>query len=151
MRNFIINLLIVLSSVFVFTGCKKYQPEFHKVKFEIEFYDVPPFGSSNALDVLCRPQYDDEPAVIHKEYTSPGYIWDYEYWQLVDGEEVKFIVNPQLYYHFTMRVYIDGTLISERELVTSTVTYYSTYTLYMNGPNEDSDTEYSVIRFTYHE
>ena len=154
MKNFIRNIILVLTLVITFTGCKKHKTNFHKLKYEIEFYNSPPFGASNSLDVLCNPQYSDDenpPASINKNYVSPGYKWDYEYWQLIDGKEIKFIVNPQLHYHFTMRVYIDGELVSEREIQTSTMTYYSTNTIYMSGLNDDSGINYSVIRFTYQE
>jgi hypothetical protein len=103
------------------------------------------------IDVNCSPNYDDDPPVIHKELIQPSYEWDYEYWNLVDGQEVKFIVNPQLSYWFTMKVYVDGELISTRECVTSSQTYYSTQTLSQSGLNNDELTNAPIISFYYYE
>ncbi len=113
--------------------------------------EVPPVGSSDFIEVSCSPNYDNDPPRIYKDYITPGYEWDYEFWQLKNGDEVKFIVNPQLYYWFVMEVYVDDVLVSTREVVTSSQTYYATETLTQTGLNNDEETNFPVISFYYNE
>lgn len=142
--------LLVIFSLFL-TSCKKYEKNYHKVRFHLTFKEVPPVGSSDFIDVNCTPKYNEEPPKIYKDYLTAGYEWDYEFWQLEDGQEVKFIVNPQLYYWFVMEVYVDGVLVSSREVVTSSQTYYSTQTLNQSGLNNDELTNFPIISFYYYE
>lgn len=151
MRNIIKYISITIISFITLISCNKHEQDFHKVRYHLTFHQVPQPGNSNALDVVCTPYYDEDPAKIFKEIVTPGYEWDYEFWQLTNGQEVKFIVNPQLSYWFTMEVYIDGTLMSSRECVTSNQTYYSTQTLNQSGLNNDENTNAPVISFYYYE
>jgi hypothetical protein len=151
MKNIIKYISIFLIGLITLSSCKKYEPDFHKVRFHILFKQIPQPGSSNMIDVVCSPDYDDEPPVLHKEVITPYYEWNYEYWELTDGDEVKFIVNPQLSYWFIMSVYVDGELVSTRECVTSSQTYYSTQTLNQSGLNNDENTNHPVISFYFYE
>jgi hypothetical protein len=151
MRNILKYISIVFISLITLISCNKHENDFHKVRYHITFHQIPQPGYSNAIDVICTPNYDDEPPLIFKEVITPGYEWDYEFWQLTDGEEVKFIVNPQLSYWFTMEVYVDDELISSRECVTSSQTYYSTQTLNHSGLNNDENTNAPIISFYYYE
>ena len=112
------------------TSCEKHDNNFHRVRFHLTFKEVPPVGASDFIEVNCSPNYDNDPPVIYKDYITPGYEWDYEFWQLKNGDEVQFIVNPQLHYWFVMEVYVDDVLVSTREVVTSSQTYYSKQRLY---------------------
>jgi hypothetical protein len=58
---------------------------------------------------------------------------------------------PQQGYHFIMRVYVDGTLVSYREILTSYGSYYVTTTLDIWGINNKADVDSGVIEFIYSE
>jgi hypothetical protein len=150
-KNFIYFIVFVFT--FVLTSCKK-EPNNHKIKYEIEFIEGCQSGSSNAIDVNCTPHYNDVPSdlpYINKTQIQPGFIWKYEYWQLHDGDKVFFNVMPQQGYHFIMRVYVDGTLVSYREILTSYGSYYVTTTLDIWGINNKADVDSGVIEFIYSE
>lgn len=153
MKNLLnkIFFITVTAIIVLFSSCQKHEENFHKLRFHLSFKEVPPTGFSNSIEVLCSPDYDDDPAEIYAKYTTEGYEWDYEFWQLKDGDEVQFIVRPQLYYWFVMEVYIDDVLISSREMVTSKDTYYSTQTLGQSGLNNEASTNFPVISFYYYE
>jgi hypothetical protein len=133
------------------TSCEKHDNNFHRVRFHLTFKEVPPVGASDFIEVNCSPNYDNDPPVIYKDYITPGYEWDYEFWQLKNGDEVQFIVNPQLHYWFVMEVYVDDVLVSTREVVTSSQTYYATETIFQSGLNNDEETNFPVISFYYNE
>jgi hypothetical protein len=50
-----------------------------------------------------------------------------------------------------MRVYVDGTLVSYREILTSYGSYYVTTTLDIWGINNKADVDSGVIEFIYSE
>ena len=50
-----------------------------------------------------------------------------------------------------MEVYVDEVLVSSREVVTSSQTYYATQTLLQSGLNNDEETNFPVISFYYYE
>ena len=153
MKNLLKKIFFITVTIVtvLLTSCQKHEENFHKVRFHLTFKQVPPVGSSDFIDVTCIPNYNDEPPKIYKDYITENYEWDYEFWQLKDGDEVKFIVNPQLYYWFDMEVYVDGVLVSSREVVTSSQTYYATQTLSQSGLNNDELTNFPVISFYYYE
>jgi hypothetical protein len=150
MRNLVKYILIVLIGFLGFTSCKK-EPAYHKLKFELIFSEEPNNGNSNFIEVNCSPKYGDEPPEISRNIIEPGYVWTYEYWELKDGDAVSFVVSPQLSYRFTMNVYVDGTLVSSRKIVTSDNTYYATITEEQFGLNNSENTNYPVIDFIYYE
>jgi hypothetical protein len=123
----------------------------HKLKFELVFSEEPNNGNSNMIDVTCEPLYLEDAPVISPSLIDPGYVWTYEYWGLVDGDEVTFIVSPQLSYRFVMNVYVDDVLISSRSIVTSDETYFATITEEQFGLNNEEDTNYPIIKFYYYE
>lgn len=137
-------------SILFFTSCEK-EPNLHKVRFELTFLEEPSNGNSNMIDVNCVPHYSDEDPTIVASNIQPGYVWSYEYWELVDGDKITFIVNPQLSYRFEMRVYVDDELISYRKIVTSDFNYYETIVEEEFGLNNEASTEYSIISFYYYE
>ena len=94
-KRLIYSLLIILTVIF--SSCKK--ENYHKVRFHIEFIDVTEGGYSNFINVGCSPYYDDEEEpTLYLSLIEPGYEWDYEYWQLQDGEKVSFIHNGELWW-----------------------------------------------------
>jgi hypothetical protein len=149
MKNLIKYILVFLTISLGFVSCKK-APKFHKVKFEIEFIEDVPNGYSNFIDVTCSPQYRDEPATISSSDAEPGNVWTYEYWELMDGDQIVFNVSPQLYYRFYMRVYVDDELVSYKKIKTSETTYYSRIIEEEFGLDNDTrDT--SSIKFIFYE
>ena len=153
MKNLFKKLFFVITIIttLLFSSCQKHEENFHKVRFHLTFKQVPPTGVSDFIDVSCTPNYDEEPPKIYKDYITEDYVWEYEFWQLKDGDKVEFIVNPQLYYWFVMEVYIDNVMVSSREVVTSSQTYYTTQTLNQSGLNNDEETDFPVISFYYYE
>lgn len=150
MRKFFNTFILFLITLFTFTSCEK-EPTYHKVRFELTFLEEPSNGNSNMIDVNCVPHYSDEDPTIVASNIQPGYVWSYEYWEVVDGDKITFIVNPQLSYRFEMRVYVDGELISYRKIVTSDNNYYETIVEDEWGLNNEADVEYSIISFYYYE
>ncbi len=110
----IINVLII--SLILFSSCKKIN--YHKLKFEVTFiqdcYDC--YGY-DVITVGCIPKYsDDNIREIDTQNIYDGFVWSYEYWELVDGDKVSFAVLPINYgYHFLIKVYVDDKLVSFRE------------------------------------
>lgn len=149
MKNLIKYIFVALITVLTLS-CEK-EPRFHKVKFELVFSEEPNNGNSNMIDVTCEPNYMDDAPVISPDFIDPGYVWTYEYWQLKDGDEITFIVSPQLSYRFVMNVYVDDVLMSSRSIVTSDNTYYATITEDQWGLNNEEDTNYPIIKFYYYE
>jgi hypothetical protein len=115
------------------------------------FSEEPDQGHSNGIEVTCKPSYIEDAPQIAPSLIDPGYVWTYEYWGLVDGDEVTFIVSPQLSYRFVMNIYVDGVLISSRSIVTSDNTYYATITETQSGLNNHEDANYPIISFYYYE
>ena len=153
MKNILKKILYVSITIItlIFSSCQKHEENFHRVRFHLTFKEVPPIGASDFIDVTCKPNYENEPPEIYKDYITAGYEWDYEFWQVKNGDKIEFIVNPQLYYWFVMEVYVDGVLVSSREVVTSSQTYYATQTLNQSGLNNNEDTNFPVITFYYYE
>ncbi len=150
MRNLVKYLFIVLVGILTFSSCQK-EPTYHKVKFELVFSEEPSNGNSNFIEVSCSPKYTDEPPVIARSIIEPGYVWTYEFWEVKDGDQIMFVVSPQLSYRFEMRVYIDDVLISTRKIVTSDTQYYATITESQTGLNNSEDKNYPIIDFIYYE
>ncbi len=151
LKKFVYYIVILFS--LTLTSCKKKVND-HKIKFEVEFIEDCQQGYSDMIDVICKPSYNEVPSDIphiNKDYIETGFIWKYEYWQLHNGDKVIFNVMPQQGYHFIMRVYIDGNLISYREITTGYGGYYGTTTVDIWGVNNKSNSDSGVIEFTYSE
>jgi hypothetical protein len=143
---------LLIFSLFIFS-CKKEDKD-HKVKYELEFIEDCQPGYSDMIDVNCTPHYNDVQSdipYINKEQIQYGYKWKYEYWQLHNGDKVTFTVMPQQGYHFIMRVYVDGNLLSYREIITGYGGYYVTSTIDIGGINNKVNYDGAVIEFVYSE
>ena len=114
-KRFIYSLLVLLTVTF--SSCKKFNEDYHRVRFHIEFINGCEAGFSNFIEVDCKPDYSNDEPVLPLSVIEPGYEWDYEFWQLKDGDEVKFSVLPQQGYRFIMSVYVDEELVSYREFL----------------------------------
>jgi len=139
--------LFIFITLSLFNSCKK--ENFHKIKFEVEFIqDCDNCIGYNVVLVGCKPKYiGDEIEEIDTQNIYDGFVWDYEYWELVDGDEVSFSVQPiNPGYVYEIRVYIDGEMVSYRKC---------------RGPHgndvidewglNNSGVEMGVIKFTYYE
>jgi len=142
-------LLLILTVLTIFSSCKK--DDYHNVKFHIEFIEDCENGYSDGIEVSCSPHYSDEEPTIYKQLIDEGYEWDYEYWQLKDGDRVIFTVLPQQGYRFIMSIYIDDVLISYREIKTHYGGYYATTVEDEWGLNNESDEDMGIIEFYYYE
>jgi len=152
MRKFLY--ILVLSFLTVFTvSCKK-EPKYHKIKYQITFLELPSFGSSNYLEVQATPayqneyNYDTDAPYITYDQTKDG-LWEYEYWELQDGDEVYFFLWAQLDYHFELRIFIDDVEVSYKRIKISDSNYFSALEIEDEGW-DDSPGDQS-IDFTYHE
>lgn len=137
-------LYFVLISFLLFS-CKKENN--HKIKFEVEFIQDCDNCYADYFAINCTPHYsEDEPSFSASQVTT-GFVWDYEYWQLKDGDKVKFAVSPTGDgYQYRMNIYIDGELVSFRECYGP----YGTVVIDEGGIN-NSQVESGVIEFTYYE
>ena len=144
MKNLIYIFLITLISVFS-TSCKK-EPKNHKIKYDIEFHQVPDYGYTNWMELGVTPSYvgeynnDTENATINYEMAKTG-EWDYEYWMLHDGDLVTFSLLTAEGYYYSMRIYIDGTEVSYKKIYSGQVVESSGL-----GAGDNLD-----INFTYYE
>lgn len=148
----------MLILTFGFTSCKK-EPKLHKIKYQVTFIEIPSWYNSNAIDVTAVPCYYgdynndvDENGNVIEPYidynqTQDG-LWEYEYWQLQDGDKVRFHLSAQLSYYYELRVFIDGVEVSYKKIKISDDNYYQVIDLEESGLDDtpgDSD-----IDFVYH-
>ena len=146
MKKFIYTLLIVIISFFG-TSCKK-EPTNHEIKYEITFHQFPSYGYTNQMSLSVFPayvgtyNYDPQNPTINYAMAKTGY-WEYEYWALHDGDEVNFSLYTFGDYYYTMRIYIDGDEVSQKEI-------YKNGMISSSGNGVNGDYEYE-ISFTYHE
>lgn len=137
--------IILISFLLILSSCKK--ENYHKIKFEVEFIQDCDNCYADYFAVNCTPHYSDEEPGISTSQVTTGYVWDYEYWMLEDGDEVKFTVSPTgSEYQYRMNVYIDDVLVSYRECYGP----YGTVVIDEGGLN-NSQVESGVIEFTYYE
>jgi len=147
-KKLIYSILVLLTVTF--SSCKKFNEDYHKLRFHIEFIDDCDGGFSNFIDVRCKPNYSNDEPVLPLSVIEPGYEWDYEFLQLKDGDNVEFLVSPQQGYRFIMSVYVDGVMVSYREIQGLYGGYYGTVLIDQGGINNtESNTGY--INFTYYE
>jgi hypothetical protein len=116
--------------------------------YEITFHEVPEYGYTNVIELGMLPAYmgeynnDPQNPSINYDMVKNSRHWDYEYWELQDGDKVEFIPITQGNWYYTMSITIDGTEVSSK-------TIYSGGLIEQSGWN-DSDTN-SYIEFIYNE
>ena len=143
MKRFIYTLIVLLT--ITFSSCKK--ETYHRIKFEVEFIEDCDNCVADYFAINCTPHYSDEEPGISASDVTTGYVWDYEYWALKDGDKVVFNVSPTgEEYHFKINVYIDGLLVSYRECFGP----YGTVLIDQWGIN-NTQSENATIEFTYYE
>lgn len=144
--------VLLITSFLLFISCKKDHKTLHKVRFELEFLAIPVVGSSNGVEILpaFKPHYEDESVKIYKQYITSGYTWRYEYWSLVDGDEIVFPFWCQNEYHFIMKIFIDNELISFKEMVGLDESG-GNYTLVTQWGLNNSQENEPEIKFTFYE
>jgi hypothetical protein len=74
--------------------------------------------------------------------------WDYEYWDLQDGDEIMFYMWAQLGYLYEMRLYIDDVEVSYKKIKISDSDYFAYTVLDESGIDIDGDDN---IQFIYNE
>jgi hypothetical protein len=112
--------ILVISLLFFLTTCKK-KPILHKLKYEIVFYITPPDWYPSITVLSAKPHYhDDEPSWSK---FKPGDVWNYEYWELKDGDRVSLGLKGaafengtgnDLKWVYTLRVYVDGEVYAQK-------------------------------------
>jgi hypothetical protein len=144
----ILSFLTILS-----VSCKK-QPKLHKIKYQITFLEIPHWASSNYLEVQAYPAYQNEynydtdaPYITYNQ-TQDG-LWEYEYWELKDGDDVYLFLWAQLDYHFELRVFIDDVEVSYKRIKISDSNYFSAIEIDEEGLDDTPGDQ--SIEFTYHE
>lgn len=138
---------VILSTlILTVTSCKK-EPRMHKITYDITFIETPSYGYTNFMELGCTPaymgdyNYDPQNPSINYDIAKSGH-WDYEYWELKDGDKVHFSLWAADGYYFEMRVFIDGSEVSYKKMYGSTI-------VEEYGIN-NSDLS-SSIEFTYYE
>jgi len=145
-KRLIYSLLVLLTVTF--SSCKK--ETYHSVRFHIEFIDDCEEGFSNFIEVRCKPNYSNDEPVLPLSVIEPGYEWNYEFLQLKNGDNIEFLVSPQQGYRFIMSVYVDGVMVSYREIQGLYGGYYGTVLLDQGGLNNAQE-EMGIIKFIYYE
>lgn len=132
-------------------SCNK--ENYHTIKFEVSF-EVAPENISDAIGIVCQPIHEEDVVEeLSPQLVESGYIWAHEWGGLVNGDKVYFNIFPgELIGNnqsavFTMSIYIDGGLYSERKLNLN----QPDITEYQFGPNDDITENYPIINFIYNE
>ena len=147
----LIKILFLSLIVFMFTSCKK-EPKMHKIKYEITFIQTPDYGYTNWMELGVTPayygdyNYDPQNPSINYDIAKTGH-WDYEYWELKDGDKVSFTLWTAPGYYYEMRIYIDGTEVSYKKLYSDGS---GTTDIEAESGWNDSTTD-TYIEFTYYE
>ena len=151
------TLLVLLISIFI--SCKK-EKTLHKIKYQITFLEIPDWFNSNYIEVKASPVYQGEynnsvnengvpiGPYINYNQTKDG-LWEYEYWELKDGDEVYFDLWAQLYYHYEVRIYIDNIEVSYKRVKISDSNYFEVLDLETKGM--DNTPNNANIEFTFKE
>jgi len=153
MKN-IIKYILLITLGLNFVSCQKEEIKFHKIKFEVNIFEgSDPTGVPVMNSMVCKPYYkDDVEPTFPTILGQVPYTWDYEYWQLVDGEPVVFSFSPTVDYMFEMVIYIDGVMVSRKVIDTSNSgDYYAYQGIEQEGLDTSGKPNYPVIQFTYHE
>lgn len=138
-------LVFIIIFFFGLNSCNK--ETYHRVKFEVVFIQDCDNCYADYFAITCTPHYSDEEPTLSASNVTTGYVWDYEYWVLKDGDKVVFNVSPTgSEYHFRLNVYIDGVLVSYREC------YGPLGTVILDeGGINNTQSETATIEFTYYE
>lgn len=145
MFRIFLKLFVVISILFLSFSCKK--EEYHKLKFEIEFIEVNSELCVTYSPVTCKPNYVEDKVGITTSSIKTGYTWKYEYWKLVEGEEVLFYYTPNCpNYFFKMNVYVDDELVS---WVKGLSTGGGGFELYGRGGLNNYTEDVPGIKFTF--
>jgi hypothetical protein len=148
----LIKILFLSLITFMFISCKK-EPKMHKIKYRIEFIQTPDFGNTDWIELTAGPVYEteynkgDQFASISPEIASVNREWEYDYWQLVSGDEVTFGLWTAKDYYYRLYVYIDGDLVSSKRVYQDDNGIIDVDENY--GIDDDSNGQY--ITFTYYE
>lgn len=139
-----VSFILILVCV-ILTSCKK--DNLHKIKFQITFLEIPEWYQSNMIEVYLNPYYSgkynystNENGVpiapsIDYEMTTDG-LWEYEYWELKNGDRVTFSIWGQLKYHYELRVFIDEKEVSYKRIKISNQNYNSSIGYEENGRDD---------------
>jgi len=140
-----VKLISYLFLVLVVFSCKK--QNLHKLKFKFEVIEDCQSCYSDYFSVSCKPRYSDQQPKIHAGQLETGSVWEYEYWELKDGDEVIFNVSPTgMSYTYRISVYVDDKIVSYREC-------YGPYgkTILTDWGLNNAKQDESLIKFYYYE
>ena len=146
------KILYLLLTLLIITSCtKKEDVEYHKIKYEVIFSEIPRVGESNNIDLIAQPSYsntnEDRTLAPWLSFTDAkvGY-WSYEYWELKESDEIYFDIYAQLHYCFEMRIYIDDNEVSYKKVKISDYDYYDYFIIEEFGLG---NTDGPTISFVY--
>lgn len=150
------HILFFSGLMFIISSCKK--EEYHKLKFQIKFLEIPSWYQSNYIDVKAIPCYYGEYNNSVDEYGNlimPNIsynqtldsLWEYEYWELKKGDNVIFSLNAQLKYYYELRVFIDEKEMSYLKVKISNSGYFVPE--YIEGYGLDDTPGDTSIDFIY--
>lgn len=150
-------LILITLVTLTLTSCRK-KVSYHKIKYQVTFLEIPDWFNSNHIEVYAKPSYIGDYNGDVNEYGNPiaPYInynqtkdglWEYEYWQLQDGDKVTFYLLAQLDYHYEIRIFIDDVEVSYMRVMISGTDYYDIIELEQNGLDDKLGDGF--IEFTY--
>jgi len=138
--------IILLLTIILISSCKK--ESLHLLEYKIEIYESPAWYDSERMDweIGFSHTHEDKPVDWFLPRTGVS-EWKYEYYGLLQGEEVSFIAIGNYYYR--MSVSIDGL-----ETSSSIIDNKSTGIDWTGGTVESVDglntsDEFGKITFTY--
>lgn len=127
--KFSIGLLLLAT----FVSCRKV--EYHKIKYQIKFFELPYWYQSNALEISVLPYYQGKYNYSKDEFGAPiaptidynmtqDSLWEYEYWELKKGDRVYFELQAQLVYYYELNLFIDNHIVASKRIKISNQNYF---------------------------
>ena len=136
--KFSIRLMLLLT----FVSCRKV--EYHKIKYQIKFFELPYWYQSNPLEISALPFYQGNYNNSKDEFGAPiapsidydmslDSLWEYEYWELKKGDRVYFELQAQLVYYYELNLFIDNHLVSSKKVKISNDNYFQPIDIIQSG------------------
>lgn len=133
-------IIIIISSIL--TSCRK--DDYHKIKYQVKFFELPYWYQSNAIDITAVPYYQGKYNYSTDEFGAPiapsidyemtlDSLWEYEYWELKKGDMVRFNIAGQLVYYYELNLFIDEKLVSTKKVKTSNDNYFQPIDIIESG------------------
>jgi hypothetical protein len=115
------KIFFIILTTIVLISCKK-EERLHRIKYVIEFIQTPDFGYTNWLELTVTPVYQTEynygehfPS-LSPSFASASRRWEYDYWEMKDGDMVELGLWTAKDYYYKLYVYIDDVEVSYKKV-----------------------------------